>query len=244
VSRDPRWALPTNPPRRRFELLRDPVRATVLGASIVLVVAARLTWVDASLPYTPHFEVSGFDHAGDGAITFVAALFTAAWALHGGGVRTRIVPIVIVPLVIGVAGLILLRIAIQDAEILIAAYRRQGGGGSIGLGLWLTVLGEAAVAIAGAAHLYRVRREVKIRVTLAAGDVGAVVGAILGVVGGIVGSSALVDRFVHTSQVAVVASAQTLGAIVLAFFGAWLGVKLGRAVAEGLRPGPIRRIGP
>jgi len=238
VTRDARWALPASRPVSRFEGLRDPVRATVLGASIGFIVGARLTWVNAVLPYVPRLEVSGFDNAGDGAITLVAALFTVGWALSASAFRSRAPVLVLFPLVIGIAALVLTRLAIQNAEILIASYEKRGGSGSISIGLWLTGIAALVMTVAGLAHVLRVRRDVSFRVRLVAGDVGAVAGGILGGFAGIVASTTLVSRFVVTDMAAVVASTQVLILLPLAFIGAWIGAKVGRMIAEALRPMP------
>jgi hypothetical protein len=243
MSGQPGWGLPTSPPERRFEVLRDPIRATVLISSLVMIVGARLSWIDAELPYQGHFEVSGFDHAGDGAITFLAALAMGGWALSGA-IRSKIVPLVLLPIAIGLTGLLVMRIAVQDAESLIASYEHLGGSGSIAIGLWLTIAGLVALTVVGAIHVYRLRREIRITISIALGDVGAIVGAIAGAILGAIASSALVGRFVVTENAAVVASTQTLAAILFGFLGAWLGLKTGRVVADAIHPGPIRRIGP
>jgi len=238
VTRDTRWALPASRPASRFEGLREPVRATVLGASIGFIVGARLTWVDAVLPYVPRIEVSGFDNAGDGAITLVAALFTLGWALSASAFRSRTPVLVLFPFVIGISALVLTRLAVQNAEILIASFEKRGGSGSISIGLWLTGIAALVMTLAGLAHVLRVRHEVSFRIRLAAGDVGAVAGGILGCLAGIVASTTLVSRFIVTDVAAVIASAQVAILLPLAFVGVWIGAKVGRMIADAFRPMP------
>jgi uncharacterized membrane protein YfcA len=51
-------------------------------------------------------------------------------------------------------------------------------------------------------------------------------------------STTLVSRFVLNEVAAVVASTQVLILLPLAFIGAWIGAKVGRMIAEALRPMP------
>ena len=237
MTRNSSWALPVSQPTPRFEALRDPLRATVVAASVLLILGARLTWIDAVLPSVPHFEVSGFDNAGDGAITLLGALFTLGWALSGSAFRSRIPLLAVLPLAIGIAALVITMVAVQNAQILIASYERRGGSGTIGLGLWATGLGALVLAVAGATHLYRVRHEVRFAFRPAAGDVGAVAGGVLGGVAGIVASTSILPRL-FGDPAGVLASAQVLGLLLFGALGLWIGGKLGRRVAEGLRPMP------
>ncbi|MCI0346525.1 MAG: hypothetical protein L0221_13940, partial [Chloroflexi bacterium] len=141
------WDLPVSARPDRLEAFREPVRAAVLLASVLFIVASRLTWIEGMLPYQPHIEVSGYANAGDGAITLVAALFTLGWALRRSFFESRQTAVVVFPLVIGVAGLVITRLAIQNAEILIASWETRGGAGSVSIGIWLTGLAALAMTI-------------------------------------------------------------------------------------------------
>ena len=213
------------------------MRATVVAASVVLIAGARLPWIDAVLPYVRQFEVSGFDNAGDGAITLLGALVTLGWALNGSTFRSRIPALVVLPLAIGLAGLVITMVAVQNAQILIASFERRGGSGTISLGLWLTGLGAFVLAIAGATHVYRVRREVRFTFRPNPGDIGAVAGGVLGGVAGVVASTSILP-LLFGEPAGVIASAQVLGLLLFGALGLWIGGKLGRTVAEGLKPMP------
>lgn len=222
----------------RLEAFREPVRAAVLLASVLFIVASRLTWIEGMLPYQPHIEVSGYANAGDGAITLVAALFTLGWALRRSFFESRQTAVVVFPLVIGVAGLVITRLAIQNAEILIASWETRGGAGSVSIGIWLTGLAALAMTIGGGVHVWRVRREVSFRPGLSTGDIGAALGGVGGAVGGYLGATAIAGRFISQDQVAVFASAQLVILIPMLFIGAWIGAKVGRAIGDGFRPMP------
>ena len=238
MTRKLSWDLPVSPPPDRLEAFREPVRAGVLLASGLFIIGSRVPWIEGMLPYQPHVEVSGYANAGDGAITFLAALFTLGWALRRSFFESRQTAIAIFPLVIGVAGLVITRVAAQNAEFLIANWEKRGGHGSISTGLWLTVLAALTMTVAGAIHLWRIRREVSFRPGLTPGDIGAVAGAVAGAVGGVIGATAIADRFISQDQAAVFASAQVFILLPLLFLGAWVGSKVGRAIGDGFRTMP------
>lgn len=238
MTRKLSWELPVSAPRDRLEVFRDPVRAAVIAASAALILGSRLPWIEGMLPYQPHVVVGGYDNAGDGAITFLAALFTLGWALRRQIFDSRQAVVVVFPLVIGIAGLVISRVAAQNAEILIADWAKRGGNGSISIGLWLTAIASLALAVAGAIHVWRLRREVRFRLRLAPGDIGAVVGGVAGAVGGVIAATTIAGQFVSQDQAAVFASAQVVILLPMLFIGAWIGAKIGRTIGDGFRPMP------
>lgn len=238
MTRKLSWELPVSAPPDRLEALRDPVRAAVIASSAGVILGSRLPWIEGMLPYQPHVVVGGYDNAGDGAITLIGALFTLGWALRRQIFDSRQTVVVIFPLVIGIAGLVISRVAAQNAEILIADWEKRGGHGSISLGLWLTAITSLAMAITGAVHVWRLRREVRFRMGLAPGDIGAAVGGVAGAIGGVIASTMLAGRFVSQDQAAVFASAQVVILLPMLFLGAWIGAKIGRTIGDGFRPMP------
>lgn len=211
-------------------MLRDPIRALVGAATAVLLVGAFLPWVEGSLGYRPQFDVSGFEGAGDGAITMFIALGTAFWTLRGGP-GSRITIVALAPLVAGIAAALLTRVALQNADILIASFEKQGGSGVVTWGLWLTGAGSLLLVIGGALHAWRVRRSLSLSVRIPGPDLGATVGLVVGGVGGILVARPIVDVLVVTERAAVSATLQMLAAIVLGFGGAGLGATVGRSLA-------------
>ena len=227
-----------SPPPDRLEAFREPVRAGVLLASALFIIGSRMAWVTGQLPYVGPLEVSGYDNAGDGAITLVAALATLVWALRRGFFESRQTVVVIFPLVIGVAALVITRVAIQDAQILIESWGKRGGDGSIAIGIWLTGLSALVMTIAGAVHVWRVRREVTFRLSLSPGDVGAAVGGVGGAILGGFAATVVARQFVSQDQAPIFASAQVAILLPMFFLGAWLGAKVGRVIGDGFRPMP------
>jgi hypothetical protein len=203
-----------------------------------MIAASRLVWVDGELPYRGHVEVSGYDNAGDGAITLLVALITLAWGIRRAAFDSRQPVVVILPLAIGAASLLISGLAIQNALILIASWERLGGSGSISFGIWLTGLAALMLTVAGAVHLWRKRHETSFRFTLVPGDIGAAVGGIGGAIAGIIGSTLIAGRFFPHEQAAVYASAQVAILLPMLFIGAWLGSKVGRVIGEAFQPMP------
>jgi len=238
VTRKLSWELPVSAPRDRLEAFREPVRAAVILASAGLIVGSRLPWIEGMLPYQPHVVVGGYDNAGDGAITLIAALFTLGWALRRQIFDSRQGVVVVFPLVIGLGGLVISRVAAQNAEILIADWAKRGGSGSISVGLWLTAIASLALAVAGAVHVWRLRREVRFRLGLTPGDIGAVVGGVAGAIGGVIAATMVAGQFVSQDQAAVFASAQVVILLPMLFIGAWIGARIGRTIGDGFRPMP------
>lgn len=244
MARPPRW---TDPRPRRARLAavgRDPVRGPLLTGAGVLFVAAFLPWIDAHLPYVPHFEVSGFDHAGDGAIMLFAALGMIAWALAERPVASRVPAVALAPLVTGVACLILTRVAFQNSDILIASFEKRGGGGTILPGLWLAGAAAAVVATAGLGHLVRIRRELRIVIGASRSDVAAVIGGGGGAFAGIVAAIVGVPAIVVSERSAVVGSVTVLAVLTLGFSGAWLGAAAARRLATRRADGTSGRARP
>lgn len=211
-------------------MLRDPIRALVGAAAAVLLVAAFLPWVTGSLGYRPHFDVSGFEGAGDGAITMFIALGIAAWTWRGGATG-RSTLVALAPLALGIVTLLITRVALQNAGILIASYEKQGGTGHVTWGLWLTGLGAVMLSIGGGLHAWRKRRSLSLAVSISRADLWATIGLVVGGVAGVVVSRPVVEVLVVTERAAVSASLQILAAIVLGFGGAGLGARLGRWLA-------------
>ena len=211
-------------------MLRDPIRALVGAAAAVLLLGAFLPWVTGSLGYRPHFDVSGFQGAGDGAITMFVGLGMAVWTRRGGA-GSRGTLIALAPLVAGIAALLLTRVALQNAGILIASYEKQGGSGYVTWGLWLTGLGALLLSLGGALHAWRTRRWLSFRVSISRPDLWSTIGLAVGGVAGVIVARPIVELLVVTERAAVSASLQILAAIVLGFGGAGLGWRLGRWLA-------------
>jgi hypothetical protein len=211
-------------------VLRDPIRALVGAAAAVIFVAAFLPWVTGSLGYRPHFDVSGFEGAGDGAITMFIALGIAAWAWRGGA-AARGTLVALAPVVLGIVTLLITRVALQNAGILIASYEKQGGTGYVTWGLWLTGLGAILLSLGGGLHAWRTRRSLSFRVSISRPDLWATIGLAVGGVAGVIVSRPIIELLVVTERAAVSASLQILAAIVLGFAGAGLGARLGRWLA-------------
>jgi hypothetical protein len=232
------WELPVSPPRDRFEPLRDPVRAGVLVAGALIVIASAMPWGEGSTPNRPHLEISGYVDAGDGVITLLAGLIAIVWAYRRSAFESRVPVVVLAPLLVGVGGLILTRVAVQNAEVVIRTWLQRQGEGGIGIGLWLTGLGFLALALVGAVHVWRVRSETSFRFALSPSDLGAVIGAVGGAIAGGAAAMVISGLLISQDRPAVFASTQIFILIPLVFVGAWIGSKIGRVIGDGFRPMP------
>jgi len=227
---------PTAPKTGRLhDALKDAVRLTIVASAVLLVVGSFLSWVEVYLPYRGWFEMTSFERASDGGITLELglALFALAWSDRATG--SRLAVLVAAPAVLGIVGILDLRVAADSLHGYLDSIVPSGGHGYLLPGFWMTVGGATLATLAGVVRIWRARRETRwavgVRRATAGGFLGAVVGAIVGFVAGI----AIGDRVGANSIGGAAGSVLVLFAIVFGFAGTWLGAWAGRTVASAFQ---------
>jgi len=209
------------------------VRVTLLVAGVLLFVGSLLSWIEVFLPGTGWTDISSFARAGDGAITLelglVIGLFT--WADRTSTSRQPI--LVVLPLVLGVASLLLMKLGFDSAEDYLASIAHGGGHGYLLPGFYIALLGGALATLGGVLVIVRARHEVRFTVHVSRTALASIAGGVVGAVVGI-GAAVVLGEDLGTNAT-VTGSAVTFLAIVLSIVGGWLGAQVGRSFAGGAR---------
>jgi hypothetical protein len=220
---------------RLHDALKDVVRLTIVASAVLLVIGSFLGWVEVYLPYRGWFEMTSFERASDGGITLELglALFALAWSDRA--TTSRLAVLVAAPAVLGIVGVLDLRVAGDSLQGYLDSIAPSGGHGYLLPGFWMTVGGATLATLAGVVRIWRVRGETRwtfgVRRSTAGGFVGGVVGAIVGFVAGI----AIGDRVGANSIGGAAGSVLVLFAIAFGFAGTWLGAWAGRLVASAFQ---------
>jgi hypothetical protein len=227
-----RWDPELTTARTGRPFYRDPLRLGLAIGAVVMMIGGFLPWAEGHVGYL-HVQFGGLDGASDGLIMSTLGLVLLFIARSSdfleapdGGRRWA-------PMVIGLTCVGIWLLGHQRAELSIATWEDDAGGGSIVAGWWFAGLGVLIVAIIGsyvslrhhegetssATALLRLPRRSDL-VTL-----GATVGAIVGAAVGMAAATAIFPP-------------STVGAPLVFFFaggflaGAYGGRRLGR-VARG-----------
>jgi hypothetical protein len=210
--------------------LRDPLRIALLIGAAMLVVGSLLSWIEVFIPGTGWTDISSFARAGDGAIVLeigvVLGLLT--WADRTSTSRQPV--LVALPLGLGLASLLLMKLGWDQAQAYLASLVNAGGHGYLLPGFYIALAGAVLTTIAAGAGVVRARREgVRFAVTLRRGAVIRVAGGAIGAVAGI-GAAVILGEDFGTNGT-VTGTAVTFLSIVFAIVGAWLGTRIGSAFA-------------
>ncbi len=199
---------------------REPLRVGLIGAGVLLLIGAPLPWLNASLPSHGDVSTNGFDLPGDGAITFTIGLALVVLGWFPSGTTSRIAPVVLAPLLLGVATVLLVVTGYNLNDQ--ATIRVQNGGGeaSDGIGLAITGVGGVVATLLGAVRIVRAGRSVRYRPDVSAGTVLRAVGGIVGSLGVVVAVIALAPEAGGQPNVGGITFLVMFGGL----FGAYAGV--------------------
>lgn len=218
---------PTPRERGLPHALKDPVRLALVVAGVLLFVGSLLSWIEVFLPGHGWSEVSSFEQAGDGAITLELGLIIAAFAWADRVSESRLPVAVVLPLVFGLASLVLMKLGWDQAQSYLDSLKNSGGHGYMLPGFWIALAGAGLAVIGGAVALIRVRKEVRFQVHVSRSTAASTLGGAAGAVIGIGAAIVLGEDF--GTNATVTGSAVTFLSIVLGIVGTWLGARIGRA---------------
>jgi len=231
------WAAMTAPrleplrptPRQRGlpHVFRDPVRAATLAAGVLLFVGSLLSWIEAFQPGLGWTDISSFARAGDGAITFELGLIIGLIAWADRTATSRIPAIIALPLILGLASLVLMKLGFDSAEEYLASLAHGGGYGYLLPGFYIALAGAVLATGAGAAAVLRARRHVSFAIEVRRQTLAPILGGAVGAVLGMVAAVVLGEDF--GTDPTSTGSAVTLLVIILAIVGGWLGARVGGA---------------
>jgi len=227
--------LPADPPRRLPEALRDPLRLTILAGLLILGIGTVMPWMLIWLPAREFFVVSGFEGAGDAGILLELGLVALALTWSSQAWQSRTAVLVAGPLAVGVACLVLLRVAYSDALEYFASLENSGGYGSLLPWFWVAVAGAIVVAVGGAVEVWQARSRVSYKVPLTRGALGGTVGGLAGAGTGFIAGVTIAQLFTAGDLAWVSTSVIVLLSLLLAFLGAWGGAKVGAGIARSIR---------
>jgi hypothetical protein len=229
------WGLPgEQSPRRGSRLhpaFREPARLALVAAGGVMALGSLLDWIEAWLPYRGTFSVSGFEQAGDGAITLVLSLLMVAFAWSEQASESRTPVVVAAPLALGVVGLLVLRDGYQEATFFLEDLATRGGHGFVLPGFWIALAGAAATTLVGAIRIWRLRDVVRFSFAVRWRTVLAAIGAVVGAVAGYLAGVGLTSRLLEGAMGGTLASVLILAAILGTILGAWVGARVVGALA-------------
>lgn len=220
---------PTPQQRGLPQVLRDPVRTCLLIAGVLLFVGSLLSWLEVFQPGHGWTDISSFARAGDGAITLEIGLVIGLLAWADRTSTSRIPALVALPLVLGVASLVLMKLGYDGAEEYLASLANGGGYGYLLPGFYIALVGAVLATGAGAAAVLRARHNVNFAVQVRRTTLAPVIGGFLGVVLGMLTAVVLAEEF--GTNPTTTGSAVTLLLIVLAIAGGWLGARVGGSFA-------------
>lgn len=187
-----RWDPELTTARTGRPFYRDPLRLGLAIGAVIMMIGGFLPWAEGHVGYLP-MRFGGLDGASDGLIMATLGLVLLLMVRSAdflsapdGGRRWA-------PMVIGLVCVGIWLLGRQRAELSIATWEDDAGGGSIVAGWWFAGLGVLLVAILGSyvslrhhegetsspTALLRLPRRSDL-VTLGA-TVGAVVGAVVGI---------------------------------------------------------------
>ncbi len=210
--------------------LRDPAQAGVLIGGALLVVAARLAWIDAELPFRGRFAVDGFEDPADGVMTFIGGLALVVLGWSRGARESRLLSIAAAPLLIAAACLALAIVDFRLAGFRIESFRQRGGDGAIGAGIYGTAVGALIAAAGGALRLRRGWAAMHVRPHLDWRIAAQVLAGVGGAVGGFALGLGLAASAFGSNPGALTFSAM-FGGLAGIYLGAWLaGLATGRAL--------------
>jgi hypothetical protein len=210
-------------------VFRDPVRTALLISGVLLFVGSLLDWIEVFQPGHGWTSISSFARAGDGAITLELGLIIGLIAWADRTATSRLPALIALPLVLGIASLLLMKLSFDSAQELLASLANGGGYGYLLPGFYVALAGALLATGLGAAAVLRARRHVsftfEVRRATLAPILGGAVGAVLGMLAAVV----LGENF--GTDPTTTGSAVTLLVIVLAIVGGWLGSRVGGAFA-------------
>ena len=212
-------------------IARDPVRLATLLGGIGLVVGSVTDWAQVWLPGYGLQQVSSFERAGDGAIALVLGIVLIAVTWSDGLATSRIPAVVLLPLGLGVAALACVKLGFDQDQAYIASLAGAGGYGSMLPGFWLTLAASVLAVVGAAAHVARLRREVRFSVRMSSASLTTIGAGVAGAVIGI-GAAVVIGEDFSTNPT-VTGSAVTFLSIILGLVGAWLGARIGKAFVGG-----------
>jgi hypothetical protein len=222
---------PTPQVRRLPDALRDPVRIVLLLAGLGLFVGSAMSWAEYWLPGHGYQQISSFERAGDGAITLVAGIVLIAITWADRVAESKLPGLVLLPLVLGIASISLVKFGYDQDQAFMAGLVNAGGYGYMLPGFWATLGAAGLAVIAGAIHVFRMRRQVSYTVEVSS---TAMTTAISGLIGAVVGiGAAVVIGEDFSNNPTITGSAVTFLSIILGLVGAWLGAKIGKSFVGG-----------
>ena len=233
-----RLRFPDPPPPKRAALpgaFREPVRVGVLVGLAILAVGALLPWIRAWTPGQGFFEISGFERAGDAGLILELGLVAFALTWSDRAWNSRITILVAGPVILGVACVLVLRIAHAEAEEFLRSLEPAGGYGEILPAFWATLGGAGLAAAAGAAHLWWARGRLSFNLGLTAPTIAGTVGGVAGAIAGFIGGTRIAELLTGGAIAGVSTSVLILLSFALAFAGAWVGAVGAASLARSSR---------
>jgi hypothetical protein len=203
-----------------------------------MMVGCLLPWAQGHLGYLA-VQFGGFDRASDGLILFALGIVILVLFVRSSGfldapdgARRW------APLVVGVVGVGLWLVALQQSLITIESWRRDYGDGSVVSGWWVTGFGAVIVGITGAYatlrhHEGQAGERTAILRKPRRSDAGTIFTWVGGIAGLVVGAGAALEIFPAISASAPMVFLGGFGMIL----GAYLGRLAGNAIGGERRPG-------
>ena len=215
------------------------MRMALLSAGALLLIAAPLPWLNATVPFHGDVSTNGFALPGDGAITFSMGLGLLAIAWFTSGTTSRFPPVVLAPLILGLATVALTITGYRLNEVETTRILNGGGEASDGIGLALTGIAGAAAALLGVVRVLRAGRRVDYRPRMSRPTVARVAAGLVGSVGTVVAIIAMAPGAAGAANAGGVTFIVMFGGL----FGAYAGVAI-VALVERLVGATQRRAGP
>lgn len=217
---------------------REPLRLGLLGAGALLIIGAPLPWLNAMLPFHGDVSTNGFDLPGDGAITFSIGLALLALGWFASATRSRLAPVVLAPVLLGLATLSLTITGYRLNEQEALRIANGGGAASDGIGLLITGIGGGLGTLVGVIRIVRAGRSVSYRPDMSMSTAARTFGGIIGSIGSVIAVIALAPSTDRQPNVGGI----TLLVMFAGLFGAYAGVAA-VAVLQRLLVGRVRRPG-
>lgn len=233
-----RLRFPDPAPPKRTGLppaLRDPLRIGLLGGLGALAIGALLPWIRAWTPGQGSFEVSGFERAGDAGLVLELGLIALVLTWSDRAWNSRMTILVAGPVVLGIACVLVLRIAYGEAATFLRSLEPAGGYGSVQPGFWVTFGGAAVATVAAVIHVWRSRARLSFNLGLTAAAIAGTVGGVAGAIAGFIAGVRIAELVTAGSIAGVSTSVLVLLAFTLAFVGAWVGAVGGASLARTSR---------
>lgn len=218
--------------RRRFTILRSPIRLLYAGGAATMFIGALMPWAEGLVGFLP-VKFGGFDGASDGLILAAFSIVALVFAWSDDLLHAVEGPRRWAPLILGLLSVGIWLLGFQSAQMAIRGWEDDTGHGSMVIGYWLTGVGVAIVAAVGSYATLRhhdgqrgdplalVRRPRR-------SDAAAVLGWVGGIAGLLLGAWVALQVF---PPISVAAPMLFLAAIGL-FGGAYVGRAVGNAIAR------------